>query len=455
MSIGVPGNNRAEHEPWDAQRYTRLQTYWAFQAYTYFDGDKTYREQQKEAFLSGQSTHPILDYPQIDRDDLATKERELQRLHNDIEQRETNQTIRDAYIPKIQEKINEIQLIYATDQQDMEKFLHYTTTIYGTPRHDVFAYTLWVIQQKAQDASDQVDTHISAAGERILELLPNSKSVGSLPTIPSPTTLQQIRQITTQQVEELLWTQPPHDAHHLYTAEYIAQKFKKAMEKINAEGWKVTIDTKTSADTIRVSHATKEATIPASRAVPRDKLQGLIAHEIGTHIKRGAQGEKSKLQILSLWLHNYERGEEGIATLREKIITKPQQIEIAGEDRHFAISLAIWVDGVMRTIREVYSIMEAYYYLEELQQKPHLDHTQAQKNAIEEARKCIIRIYRGTDCATPWVCFTKDIIYREGNLDLRALVANQPDILHHVNTGKFDPTNPQHIAIMQQLGMFP
>ena len=49
-------------------------------------------------------------------------------------------------------------------------------------------------------------------------------------------------------------------------------------------------------------------------------MRDLIVHEIGTHVVRRENGKRSKLRLLGIGLDNYERGEEGIATMREQVL---------------------------------------------------------------------------------------------------------------------------------------
>ena len=64
-----------------------------------------------------------------------------------------------------------------------------------------------------------------------------------------------------------------------------------------------------------------------------------------------------------------------------------------------------------------------------------------------------VRVFRGTDGKTPGVCFTKDMIYREGNIDIWNLVGEDPDAAMQFSVGKYDPSNPEHLALLSRLGI--
>ena len=59
----------------DSSWYGRFARYGSFQAYEYLDGDKRYREEQKDKFLKGEIENPLLDYPKIDAIRLDTQEK--------------------------------------------------------------------------------------------------------------------------------------------------------------------------------------------------------------------------------------------------------------------------------------------------------------------------------------------------------------------------------------------
>ncbi len=51
------------------------------------------------------------------------------------------------------------------------------------------------------------------------------------------------------------------------------------------------------------------------------------------------------------------------------------------------------------------------------------------------------------------VCLTKDIIYRQGNIAVCQLLGKNPEELLRFSVEKYDPANPRHIWILDQLGI--
>ena len=49
------------------------------------------------------------------------------------------------------------------------------------------------------------------------------------------------------------------------------------------------------------------------------------------------------------------------------------------------------------------------------------------------------------------MCFTKDMISREGNIDIWYLLGQSPDEIHRFTVGRFDPSNPRHLVVLDQL----
>ena len=177
------------------------------------------------------------------------------------------------------------------------------------------------------------------------------------------------------------------------------------------------------------------------------RLKALIEHEIGTHVARREKGERTKLKLLGLGLDRYLKGEEGIATYQEQKIEGAN--DFSGFDGHFAISLASGIDGKKRNFREVFDILKNYYFIKSKKQTTE----GAWESAENSAWSRCIRTFRGTSCQTPGACFTRDIAYREGNIGVWNVIKNNPEEIKRFSVGKYDPGNPRHIWILEQLNI--
>lgn len=152
--------------------------------------------------------------------------------------------------------------------------------------------------------------------------------------------------------------------------------------------------------------------------------------------------------LLGLGLDRYEVGEEGIATLREQAIAGKVD-DFAGLEGHLAISLARGLDGQPRNFRQVFASLEKYFIFKFLLDGKTLPDAKAQ--AQNSAWNRCVRTFRGTDCATAGGCFTKDIIYRQGNIGVWEVIRQTPAEMARFNLGKYDPANPRHLWILDRL----
>lgn len=418
-----------------------------FEAFDLLEGNGNYREEQKKAFLSGEIENPTLDYPKIDLEKLNNLEGSLLDLKQRIIQEEVNPAVREAYRWKINEKIATLRMLRATAQGDMRRFSRWSEFIYGRPSLEIFTFTVAEIREEAlealNDPSQSEET--KQAAQKLLEVLPQLEAPEI--TLPESQVFEQAKQNTEMILKKLVPQLPELEE---FDAPLIQEAFEEALEKLQAEGWRVIIDEQSGKTGISVVQENQEVKIPSKRKTKKEKLISLILHEIGTHVKRRLEGERSRLQLLGAGLDRYEGAEEGIATMREQA-TKTSMKEYAGQEGHLAISLALGLDGQPRNFREVFRILEALFYFRNL--KRGRSPEESQKKAQTSAWNRCIRTFRGTDCKTRGACFTKDIIYREGNIAIWKLIKVNPEAMVLFELGKLDPTNLRHLVLLSILGI--
>ncbi|MCD6422162.1 DUF1704 domain-containing protein [bacterium] len=418
-----------------------------FEAFEFLEGDKDYRNQQKEAFLRGEIENPTLDYPELNPEELRQREERLLYLKQRILEEEPNPVVKQAYRWKINEKIATLRMLRATLEGDMRRFRRWSEFIYGKPSPEIFAYTVNEIRQEVAKVlqDPEATPEQKEAGERLLQLLPQVEDI-SIP-LPDEETFRYAQRASANLLRRLVPSLPELEK---FDAQLIQEAFSEALQRLQAEGWKVIIDEKSSKTGIAVSQETQEVRVPSSRKTAKEKLVGLILHEIGTHVQRRIKGERSRLQLLGAGLDRYEKVEEGIATMREQT-TKEKMTKYSGLEGHLAISLALGLDGRPRNFREVFEVLYAFFYFRNLKRGKSPE--EAQKKAQTSAWNRCVRTFRGTDCRTRGVCFTKDIIYREGNIAIWQFIREHPEELVRFDVGKYDPTNWRHIWILTLLGI--
>jgi hypothetical protein len=447
MSETIKPTDQINEQPaYDEHLYGAFLENGSLQAYEYLSGDRDFRNEQKRQFLAGEISNPQLDYPDINPEMIDKTESALLSMKQDIISNEQNEVVRQAYRWRLNEKIAEIRMLKSTAANDMRRFKRYSEFIYGKPSTDVFAYTVNSIISEANQFTDSDNSDTSRAAIDLLQSLPVMDQP-EIPELPNAETIGFAHKQTEKELGDLI--DIPSEATKL-DASQIQEAFETALSRTGDNGWRVEIDEKSSKTAVSVDQEQMQVNIPQSRTVTRAKLAGLIVHEIGTHVARRTNGERSSLKLLGLGLDRYETGEEGIATMREQALANKMD-DFRGIDGLLAIGLSLGLDGQPRDFRQVYTVLEKYYLFKNLKSKKDL--LEAHEKAQTSAWNHSIRTFRGTDCKTPGVCFTKDIVYRNGNIGIWDVVRNNPEEMLRFNIGKYDPTNSRHLWILEQLGI--
>ena len=436
----------SKSEACDEGLYESFSEVASFQAYEHFDGELGYRNQQKHLFIEGEIENPQLDYPGIGLEKLDSIENDLLDLKRNLLLNEQNEVVKQAYRWRLNEKIAEVRLLRSVAIGDMKRFGRYSEFIYGKPSQDVFAYTINSVISDIKGLGSSTDQSISQLASELIKMLPEMDNP-RISELPNQQTVDYASAQTNMELGGLY--DMPAEATKL-DSEQIRDAFDTALEQMGDSGWNVVIDAKTSKTGVSVDQEGKQINIPQSRSVGNAKLASLIVHEIGTHVARRINGERSQLKLLGLGLDRYESGDEGVATMREQALSGKVD-DFRGIDGLLAVGLALGIDGEPRNFRQVYEILEKYYLLKNLTKGKEFD--EANEKAQTTAWNRCVRTFRGTDCKTPGVCFTKDIIYREGNIGVWDVIKNNPEEMLRFNIGKYDPANSRHLWILEQLGI--
>ncbi|MEI6850607.1 MAG: tyrosine/phenylalanine carboxypeptidase domain-containing protein [Candidatus Saccharibacteria bacterium] len=438
--------NTSKPKSYDDSLFESFSEIASLQAYEYLNGDKEYRAEQKRSFIAGEIENPTLDYPEVDLVALESTEDRLLLLKQEVIENEQNEVVKQAYRWRLNEKIAEVRMLKAVASGDMRRFKRYSEFIYGKPSEEVFAYTVNSVIEFAEVLLNSDDEDVRQTANELLSLLPRTDE-SQVSEIPDQATVLLARDQTISEFGDLI--DIPTDMTKL-DADAIKSAFDIAIQRTGSEGWSVVIDDETSRTGISVDQEHMQVVIPGKRSVSLDELTKLIVHEIGTHVTRRANGERSQLKLLGLGLDRYESGEEGVATVREQSLSG-EVSDFSGIDGLLAVGLSLGLDGQPRNFRQVYEILEKYYLLKNLTALKKVEEPlmKAQNTAYNRT----VRTFRGTDCETPGVCFTKDIVYRNGNIGVWDVIGSNPDEMMRFNIGKYDPTNDRHLWILEQLGI--
>jgi len=381
----------------DSDFFKDFETVGLVEAHAYLDGDKKIRAQQQTAFLSGEIENPDLDYPKIDLDKFTSREKKLRELKKKvrlsvddsneaafIESREAR-VVRQAYLWRINESIATIGMLRAAQEGDMRRFEKYNHFIYGEPSVEIFDYTLSGVRETAEQALESEDENIITAAKDLLSSLPEPSEEVEI-SEPSQEDFKTAKKATKDEFSDVIKSVPESKD---FQAIDIKQVFVNALDDMSVDTFEVVIDKESSRSGLAVMQEDRQVVIPEGRQLSEDKMKSLLVHEIGTHVLRRELGQRSRLELLSLGLDRYEKGEEGVAKIREQTL----------------------------------------------------------------ADEFCVRTFRGSDCQTPGACYTKDIAYREGQIGVWQVVADSPEEVRRFSVGKYDPANDRHVWILDQLGI--
>ena len=407
-------------------------------------GEKAYRDEQKRQFLAGEAENPTLDYPNLDEAILQGAEGSLLSLKSDVLTNETNPVVKQAYRWRINERIASVRRLEAIRTGDMRRYERYTRFIFGSPSPDVFHYTVDGVRRSASLALVDARPNVREAAQSLLTALPEAQPYSITP-LPDEEVFAAAQQHTKEEFGDLL--DMPSETGDI-GAEETKAAFEKAFDVLSLNGWLAKIDSGSSRKAITIRTASETVLIPAEKERTVDELTKLVIHEIGTHVARKKNGEQTKLKLLGLGLDRYDAGEEGIGIMREQVLDDTIE-DFRGLEGYLAIGLAMGIDGQPRTFRQVFEILQKKYELENLLDDK--DKETASSEAQDKAWDRTVRTFRGTDCKTPGVCSTRDLYYRDGNIGVWEIIRTNPEAMARFNIGKYDPTNPRHLWILEQL----
>lgn len=434
----------------DAKWYERFAPLTSFLFLGPLMGKDEHRAEQKTKFLSGELENPTLDYSNVDLADIDRRERELLNLKKEIiADPETQEIVKQVYRWRINESIAELRMLRAAAKGETRRFQLYNNFVFGKPSPEIFAYSLNEMHANLDAYLTSENPEVQKVARELLKLLPQKMPQNTVQPIslPDAETVTQAQSVTREQLGSII-NIPVQGGK--FDIEGIRRVFTYALEKLGAEGWTTVPDT-SGKSWMSTEQPTKEVRIPKTFQLTAQRLEQLLLHEVGTHVVRRLRGERSKLMLLGLGLDRHEKGEEGLGVMREQIV-KGKVEEFAHLERHLAISLAVGLDEKPRNFREVFEIMYRHYLLPELA-KGKKDRAEINESAKNKAWNLCLRIFRGTPCSERGICFTKDMVYREGNIGMWDVIREKPDEMMRFNVGKYDPANPRHLWVLDQLGI--
>lgn len=412
----------------DISLFKRLQKYSIVAQFAY---ETVNYQAQKVAFMSGNIRNPHFTYrTPTDPHYFAVSRFELSALADEVSASKDYSTpLRDLYLKRLENDLARVNIYEANHNADSDQFWYSAQKLHGS----VFA-PWWA----------EIATNLDVSVQAQLE----SSNWQSLATKHE---LVVDKKLKTNAANHLLALYPYLSEvakwpHEIVDAPLIEKACQEFLLSLNIVDWKVKV-IESPAKGMSVNSKNKVITIPSTRKMPVNKLQQLLAHEIGTHVMRSINGANSSLLLLSAGLAHYLPGEEGLATMCAQSLSKFKWQNFAGQDKYFAIGLAVGVDGKERHFRDVYEIMKLYYASKSKQFDQHSLKIQ------EKAWHACLRIFRGTTGLVKGQCYTKDLAYYKGNRLMWELYIKDPAFFPQLFKGKFSPFEPGQVESLKELGI--
>ncbi len=417
------------------------------------------RLRAKEDFLSsGRDSNPDLRPHAMVADDFLRQENELLAFKQDLKVSDLSSEIKQAYRWKVNESIAGIRMVLASIRGDMRAFNAYNKFVYGEPDKDIFTAAVdWVRHDLSAYLNSETDELRNAANDA-LSALPEQGGDRQL-LAPDEEVFSEVRR--------LHFKEKGYFALLLSGVEAITDEGTIGKETGDPILQKVLHNLEVDysiedsvASTWSVNHKSSTVKRPPKYRLTKERFMGLpIGHEIGAHILEKQNGMRQPVRLFGEGLDRYELGNEGRGVVREQLpYEKFEDFTNTARwqdllRRHIAISLATGMEGKgPQDFCSVFRVLNKLDYFWELR-KGGSDPKKAKTKSESRTWATLERVFRGTQGEGG--VYLKDKIYLEGNVACWHVAADNPEIIENGDLGKFDISNPRHIAFAQKVGVLP
>lgn len=378
-----------------------------------------------------------------------------------LEDAEMDPELKQAYRWRINEDIANAKLVEASARGDMEMFHRWNRFIYGEPDEAVYRGALDKVAHDAEVilAGEDVHPATAAAAQEVLEMLEGKRGYREL-LAPTEEAFQAVRD------------------DHLRAGGYYALLLAGAdipkTGKINREAGDPILEhvvtnnlqsdytlSDAEASSWGVTHSTKSVERPANYNMPWQRFVGLGAgHEIGSHLLEKMNGRRGPVGLMADGLDRYESGNEGRAVMREQVVYEifdefgklVRWRDIIRRDIAIGYAMGVGEDG-MKPSSDVYAFVNTIDRMYQAKLTPD-DPETTTKKAQAKTDTLLARILKGTDGTGG--AYLKDKVYLEGHVACWLTAAERgAERVSEGDLGKFDITNPRHIALLQSWGLLP
>lgn len=412
----------------------------------------------KDTFLSSDRTeNPDLRPHHLNEDDLLLDEADWLSFKEDLKARTDLEPIpKQAYLWRVNEEIAQIRMVQAATQGQDRRFLKYNEYIYGTPDPEIFTAAVDWFRADAADKAKNDNPAVRQAAEEVLALLPDMGG-NKEEIIPDPEVFAKIRE------------------QHLKENGYFALLFagvqvpdsakidKEAGDPIlwqalrNLESGYVVADAPAAAWS--ADHHKEELQRPAKYNMPRNRFLGLPGHEL-RHILERQNGLRGPEPLFASGLDRYENGNEGRAVMAEQIpyaTFEHFSKQLRWQDimrRYLAAGLGWGAAGEPLNFSQSFKIVNAIDRLW-ARDKENADPETADAKADNRSWDLLAtKTFVGT-AGEAGIVYLKNTSYLAGNVACWRTAEERPELIELGDLGKFDITNPRHVAIAQATGLLP
>jgi len=392
--------------------FDNFEKYCSLSYLNYLNGSSEFRIKQRELFLNGKIENPVFDYPKLKRAEIKLWRKKLVNLKKEVIGQEENAVLRRACLKKIDSKITETGLLRDILEKNEQTFIKSNFKLYGKPSKKLFNFCLSYFQNKDSITYPSLNKYLDIFEKNTRNEIDDfAKDI---------------------QVEKI------------FNEEKIKRVFNKVIKYAGFNGWKAETNNNSRVGFI-LDHEKKILVVPQGKTLPEEKLRGLIAHEVGVHLLRRIQGEKLGHPLFYLGLPGYERGEEGLGTLKEMALERkgfnPDHIIVA-----LGICFALGYDNNVK--KDFRSVFEGMLKLTILSQD-----NLSEAEAKNKVWNMCSRIFVVPNWKPEGLCLVRDYIYFDGVLRILDLVGKGKKRCLDLKIGKYDPANEKHIKIARELSL--
>lgn len=367
--------------------------------------------------------------------------------------------LRQAYRWRINEDIANIHMLEASAAGDTRNFRRWNEFIYGEPDETVYKAALDWVAHDAETLVEHEASSVREAASEVLRRIGDNRGSREL-LMPDEGVFELVQEDHMREkgfyalllagVELPEKGKVPNEIGDPVLRHVVANNLESDYSVEDGSG-----------ATWSVSHSAQSIKRPGKYNMPVRRFTGLaLGHEVGSHLLERINGSRGPVALMQRGLDRYDQGNEGRAVVREQVVY--DTFDAFGKimrwqdilARHIAISYAWGAGGKEpKPAAEVYDFMYAINKMYQAKRTPDDPELIDQKTARKTGKLCT-RVLKGTDGTGG--AYLKDKIYLEGHVAVwRAAAEHGAGVISHGDLGKFDITNPRHIALLQKQGLLP